>query len=882
MRHLRVATHRLRSLFRAGRVDDEMQSELDLHLEQLTREYVAEGMSEADARDRARREFGSIELWKEQCRDMRRVSFARDAIRDIAYACRLFGRSPAFTITAVLSLALGIGANTALFALVDAVLLRMLPVHAPAELVEVSRLGGRTLSYPAYQEIRARNAVFTGVLLTSAGRFGASLQIGGENAGDVHYSPVSGDYFTALGLSPVLGRILTEDDLLAANVAVISYDLWQRALASDPDALGRSMRMGRSQYTIVGVAPKGFTGVLTGQRIDVWVPITTVDRGTLRNRDAFTFRLLARRKPGVALEQAQANMDGIAQQLSMEWKFEQPLRIEVADGSGGLRLLRRQFSRPLWILMIVVGLLLLIATVNVANLLLARAGARRREIAVRLSIGASRWRLIRQLLTESLVLGGAGATLGLLLAPAAAAWLVRFLSSAVGTVDMAIAIDLRVLGFTFATSIVVVALFGLAPALAATRLDLATMLKGSPSAAGARDRRARPGRLLVVGQVAISCVLVATAILFARSLLRLTVLDAGFQRQNTLLLGLGISPDSKMAELDTVRLYDRVVERLSRVPGVRSVAYSSEWLFSGNTWTEPVTTPSFTPVPGQEREAVLLVVSPRFFETTGTAVLRGRVFESGDDERAPRVAVVNETAARYYFGQTDAVDRTFELGDKAQGQTIRIVGVVHDAKYRSLREPAPRMIYLPALQVPAPVGEANLAIRTAGAPEQMADLLWQEARKETAALRWRGVTTQTQLVNGTIAQDRMLAVLSGLVGLTALALACLGLFGLTAYDVSKRTSEIGLRLALGAQPADVVRLVAGRSMALVVTGVAIGLVGASTLSRLLESLLFDVQGADALTLVLTAAMLLVVGLAAAFWPARRAARLNPLTTLRTE
>jgi predicted permease len=859
-----------------------MHSELDLHLEQLTREYITEGMSEADARDRARREFGSIDVWKEQCRDVRRVSFARDAIRDIAYAGRLFRKSPAFTTTAVLSLALGIGANTAIFTLVDAVLLRMLPVLEPAELVEVGRLGGRTLSYPAYEEIRARNGVFTGVLLTSAGRFGASLQIGGESVGDVHYSPVSGDYFAVLGLSPVLGRMITEDDLPAANVAVIGYELWERRLASDPNVLGSSMRMGSSRYTIVGVAPPGFTGVLTGQRIDVWVPITTFDRGMLRNRDAFTFRLLARRKPGVALEQAQANMDGMARQLSAEWNYERPMRIEVADGSGGLRNLRRQFSRPLWILMIVVGLLLLIATVNVANLLLARAGARRREIAVRLSIGASRWRLIRQLLTESLVLGGAGAALGLLLAPAAAAWLVRFLSSAVGTADIPVAIDLRVLGFTLATSLVVVALFGLAPALAATRLDLAAMVKGSRSATGIGDRRARPGRLLVVGQVAISCVLLATAILFARSLLLLTHLDAGFQRENILLLGIGISPESRISEVERVRLYDRVVERLARVPGVRSVAYSSEWLFSGNAWTEPVTTPSFTPVPGQDRQAVLLVVSPRFFETTGTTVLRGRAFEPNDDERAPRVAIINETAARYYFGQTDAVDRTFELGEKREGRSLRIVGVVHDAKYRSLREPAPRMIYLPALQVPAPVEGANLAIRTESAPEPMADVLWQEARKEVADLRWRSVTTQTRLVNGTIAQDRMLAVLSGLVGLTAMALACLGLFGLTAYDVSKRTSEIGLRLALGAHPVDVVRLVAGRSMALVVAGVAVGLVGASALSELLGSLLFGVSGTDALTLAATAVMLLLVGLVASFWPARRAARLNPLATLRTE
>jgi putative ABC transport system permease protein len=882
MRLATIALHRLRSLLRPSRADTEMQRELALHIEQLTREYLSAGMSESDAHRAARLEFGSLEAIKEQCRDMRRVTLVHDFFKDLVYACRLLKKSPAFTFTAVLTLALGIGANTAIFSLVNAVLLRTLPAHEPMQLVEVCREGGRALSYAMYEAIRDRNEVFSGVLLTSAGRYGSSLSAGTVNAGEVHFSPVTGDYFTVLGVSPVLGRTLSEADLPPSNAAVISDQLWQRAFARDPAVIGRTIRMARRDYTVVGIAPAGFTGVLTGQSIDVWVPITWFEPGYLRNNVAFMFRIMARRRPGASQEQVRANMTLIARQLSAEWRFERPIRLEVADASNGLTLMRRQFSRPLWILMAAVVLLLLITTVNVANLLLARAGARRREMAVRLSLGASRWRLVRQLLTESVVLGGAGGALGLLAGPVAAASLVRFLSSALGPVDLSLNLDRRILLFTIATSLVVVGLFGLAPALAATRQDLSGMLKGSPSAAARAGRRARPRTLLVVGQVAISCVLLAGAILFARSLRTLTHVDTGFRSDNVLLLSVGLDPATSTSDVQRVRIYDRVLERLSRVPGVQSAALSSERLFGGGTWTEPVSTPAFTPFGGQEREAVLLVISPRFFQTMGTGIQRGRAFDERDDEHAARVAIVNEATARYYFDRTDAVGETFQLGDRSSAPQIRVVGVVRDAKYRNLKEPAPRIIYLPALQEPGPVGAPNLAIRTKGDPEKFSDLLWKEAHSEVADLRWRGVATQAQLVNGTIAQDRMLAQLSGAFSLTAIVLVCLGLYGLTAYEVSRRTGEISVRLALGARPADVVRLFVGRSMMLVTTGVLVGLAGAAVLGRLGESLLFDARSADALTLAASAAMLLVIGAAAAYWPARRAAQLDPIATLRAE
>jgi predicted permease len=385
----------------------------------------------------------------------------------------------------------------------------------------------------------------------------------------------------------------------------------------------------------------------------------------------------------------------------------------------------------------------------------------------------------------------------------------------------------------------------------------------------------------MVAQVAISCILLAGAVLFARSLVTLTKMDAGFRPENVLLLHTSTA-DGGPKGVQRVRLYERVLDRLARVPGVRSAAFSSESLFSGNTWTESVSAPAFAPKPGQDRESVLLVISPRFFATMGTPILRGRDFDARDDQHAPKVAIVNEAMARYYLGGTDVVGRTFQLEHRSFAQPLTIVGLVADAKYRSLREAAPRIIYLPCLQTPGPLGEANIAVHTAANPEKMADLLWNEARSESPYLRLGGTTTQSRLVDGTIAQDRMLAELSGFFGLTAAALVCLGLYGLTAYEVSRRTAEIGLRIALGAQRTAVVSLILRRSLILVGSGIALGLGAALGLARLVQSLLFGVRGADPVSLLLTAAMLLAVGAAAAYWPARRAARLDPIASLRHE
>jgi predicted permease len=817
-------------------------------------------------------------------RSVQRVTLIQDFLADLRYAGRVFTKSPGFALTAVLSLALGTGANTAIFSLVDIVMLRTLPVREPRQLVELGRRDGDTLSYPIYEIIRARNEAFSGVMLLSAGRYAASARLGAVDAGDVRLSPVSGDYFAVLGVAPSIGRLLTEGDLPASNTAVITDDLWQRAFARDPAIVGQVMQLGDRSYTIVGVGPAGFTGVSMGQPVDVFVPITRLPAQSLKNAEAMMFRVIARLKPGVSPTQALANLELLSQAWSAEFGWnDQPTRISVSSASGGLTRLRRRFGAPLLVLMTVVGLLLLMAAVNVANLLLARASARQREMAVRLSLGAGRGRLIRQLLTESLVLGSAGAALGLLLAPSAAAFLVRFLSSAVGAIELPSGVDARMLTFTIVVSIATVMLFGLAPALAASRVDLLPLFKGAPSlspggSGRGRVTQARTRNWLVIAQVSLSCVLLMTAILFARSLHRLATLDAGFRPENVLLLSMsarGLATD------ESVRVYTRVLDRLARTPGVVSAALSSENLFSGNAWTEPITVPGDAPRPGERRDAVLLVVSPGFFKTMGTPLQRGRDFDLRDDARAPRVAIVNESTARVTFGTSDVIGRTLQVGDRFSSP-LMIVGLVPDAKYRTLREPATPMVYLSAFQTTGPLEAANVAVRTMGEPEGMTEELWKAARAESAALRLGGVTTQARLVSGSIAQDRMLAQLSGFFGLTAAALVCLGLYGLTAYDVARRTSEIGIRLALGAQRADVVRLVVRRSLKLVVVGVIIGLGAALLLGRVIERLLFGVRGTDPSTILLSVALLLTVCALAAYGPARRAARVDPLASIRHE
>jgi predicted permease len=731
-----------------------------------------------------------------------------------------------------------------------------------------------------YEYIRDHNDVFSGVLLLNSGSIFGGARMSGVGVGDLRVSPVTADYFSVLAVKPTIGRFPAGDDYASGQPAVLSYGAWQRAFGGDAAILGKSLRLGNRNYTLVGVGPKDFKGVATGQPVDLWVPITWINAQALQNPEALMFRIIARRKPGVTEAAALANMQVLSRQWSTAFKFDGPTRVEVASASRGLSQLRRRFSSPLLILMIIVGALLLIAATNIACLLLARATARRREMGVRLSLGASRSRLVRQLLTESMVLGGVGGALGLMLAPIAASFLLRFLKTAVAGIDLPFTVDLRVLIFTAATSLGVVLLFGLAPALAATRLDLYPLFRGG--AFGGEARRIAPGKLLLLIEVSISCVLLAGAILFARSLQKLNTVDAGFQPENIALMQLFMAEPAPAVKA-RAELFQRVLDQMMSVPGVLSTGLSSERLFSGNTWTEAIAAPGFVPAPGEgSREAVILVVSPGFFRTMNTTMLRGRDFETRDNVNALRVAIVNEAMARYYLGGTDVLGKTFQIARGDDPHPLTVIGVVRDAKYRNLRDASPRMVYLPYLQNPELLDETNVAVRTSGDPEKMVDALWQAARNESPLLRLGNATTQSRLVNATIAQDRMLAHLSAVFGFAAAVLVCAGLYGLTSYEVSRRTAEIGLRIALGARSWHVIRMVLAGSMALVGAGVCLGLAGALVLGRLIEGVLFGVKGSDVVTLALTVITLMSVGAVAAYRPAVRAANLDPLISLKRE
>lgn len=874
MRLVRVLGHRLRSLFSRTRVERDLQREIELHLEQLAREYRSAGMSGAEAYRKARREFGFLDATKERCRDMRRVRAVEDLFRDLAYACRVLIQSPGFSLTAILSLALGVGANTAIFSLVDSVLLRMMPVRDPQQLVEITTAGGEAVSYPFFESIRDRAPVFSGVLLLTAGRMATNAIVGGGDLGEIHFEQVSNGYFDVLGVTPSIGRMLGEKD---ENAAVISYAFWQRSFGGDPAVVGRLMRIGgdNGPYTIVGVAAARFGGVSPGQPVDLWIPVKRS-----RNPGAMMFRAIGRLRPGISEATASANVNLLARQLSAEWRFEHPLEVEIAPAGSGLNGLQRRFRRPLIALLLVSALLLMMVALNVANLLLARASVRRREIGVRLSLGASRSRVILQLLTESLLLGICGSVLGVIAAPLATQFLVRFMSLSTGAVALPFAMDSRVLVFTVFVSLGVVLLFGLAPALAATRLELASLFLGASRITADRGPAGR-STLLMAAQVSISCVLVAGAVLFGRSLAALSSVDSGFDPENLLVLHLEIAPGGPNG-VARVRLYDRVLDRFAGVAGVRSAAISSEVPFSGNTWTEAVNAPGSGLRRGMDRDAVLLVVSPGFFDTMRMTMVRGRQFEPSDVENAPSVAVLNEAAARYYFGSGNAPGRSFRLESEGFPKPLTVAGVVRNAKYASMKEAPVRIVYLPALQVPGPLQGANVEVRTAGDPARMADLLWRTATAESPFLRFGGFTTEQRLVNGTMAQERMLAELSGFFGLSGALLVCLGLYGLTAYQVSRRTPEIGVRVAMGAQRGDVVWMVLRGSVALVAGGCAVGLGAAIALGRLVRTLLFGVHPLDVVTLLLTPVILLAIAAAAAYWPARRAASVDPMKALRYE
>ncbi|MBI2929232.1 MAG: ABC transporter permease [Verrucomicrobia bacterium] len=833
-------------------------------------------------------------------------------MNDLKFAFRQLLKNPGFTAVAVLTLALGIGANSAIFTVVNSVLLRSLPVRNPGELVQIVAIGesgrpGYAFSYPLYEQLRDDGRALSG--LFAAGGVGLRDRMLIPSEGNavnefVRAQPVSGNFFSVLGVSAMLGRMLIPDDDQPGSpeaVVVISHNFWQRRFGADPSVIGRAVKFYDLPFTIVGVMPPGFFGFQPGESPDLWWPLhmaPQIDRdpsGGRLHAGTSWLRVVGRLSGSVERKQAEVELgvvfkryqDEFAATRAARWSDEVRKRyfaqqLELWPAHTGWTSFRDQLRQPLVILMTAVAFVLLIVCANIASLLLARGAARQREFSVRSALGAGRFRLIRQLLTESLLLAACGAVLGLLLAQGGARLLQAVMRLPLDPTSLNLAPDSRVLVFTVAVALLASALFGLAPALRIRRLDLATALKGANGRASGSAERQRGLKALVVAQVGLSVTLLAGAGLFVRTLQNLKGLDAGFNRENLILFNTDFAETPDAARL---RLFQEALRaQLESLPGVRSASLLNFGFLSGNYWTDNLLADGYEAQPGEDLECSGTLVGPRFFETLGMPILSGRGFGPTDEpsasftNAAPKTAVINQALARRYFGDVNPLGRRLYFAHRPE-MKFEIVGVVTDARYRSLRTSAPPTIYLPFSRADA---GATFALRTSpGALVTVASLA-ALARELNQTVRVRDVRTMTDVVNGSVQQERFVAHLGGFFSLLAMALACLGLYGVLTFVVVQRTREIGVRVALGAQRRDVLSLVVGKGLKLALVGCAIGLIGGLAVTRFVSSLLYGVTPADPVTFGGVVLLLVSVAALASWLPASRAAKVDPMEALRHE
>ncbi|HKP85376.1 MAG TPA: ABC transporter permease [Blastocatellia bacterium] len=847
-------------------------------------------------------------------------------IQDLRYGVRMLRKNYGFTVIAVMSLALGIGANTALFSVIDAVLLKKLPVKEPDRLVLFKSLAARGYSYGGYHgstspdpatglvaatsfpyqsfmRLREQESVLSDVFaFAPVGALNVKVD---EQADVANGQVVSGNYYENLGAQFVAGRAITEDDdkAGASPVAVISYRYWQRRFDRDLAVLGGQINLNNVAFTIVGITGPEFAGTTqVGFSPDISVPLAmepqiSVERSRLQGAGSWWLRLMGRLKPGATVEQARASLEGAfyqsvtehraARQSQAQSQGGRPIpqvdpqdypRLAVESGSQGEMESRRYYAPQLYLLLGVVGVLLLIACANVANLLLARAASRQKEIAVRLAMGATRFRLVRQLLTESVLLAALGGLLGLLFA----LWIKDALLGVgywggQGMSALDPKLDLRVFGFTFGLSLATGILFGIAPALRATKIDLTPSLKDTGRGSSAVSR-SMLSRSLIVAQVAMSLVLLVGAGLIIRTLHNLQNVDAGFSRNNLLLFRVDPNLLGYKGER-LANLYKQIFERIEAIPGVSSVTFTRNALLSGSSSGRSVYLPGSAE--GSVGETWLHQVRENYLETMEIPLLSGRSLNPQDDSRAPRVAVVNQAFAERCFPGEDPVGKRFGFDPETRTQ-VEIVGVAKDTKYASLREDIRPTLYLSWLQELGGVGAMTFEVRTSTEPTLLAAAIRQAVREADTNLPLSEVKTQAEQVEQSLRMERLFARLLSFFGLLALLLASVGLYGVMAYSVSQRTQEIGIRMALGAETRDVLKMVIRQGMLLAVAGVALGIGSAIGLTRLMKSMLFGVSATDPATFAAIALLLIAVALVACYIPARRAARVDPMVALRYE
>jgi putative ABC transport system permease protein len=897
---------RLRALFRRPSMERELDEELRAHLQRQVDRHRQSGLTLEEAQRRARLEFGGLEQVKEDCRDARGVGFLVSLLQDVRFSLRILRKTPTVTAVALLSLALGIGANAGIFSLINTVMLRALPVQRPEELAQIkfhspgSPDMRRTFTNPIWEQVRDHQDALSGVFAWSPTTF--DLANGGE-VRRIHGIYASGGYFETLGVQAAAGRLLTpEDDRRGcAGAAVLGYSFWQERYAGAESAIGSLIRLDGHEFPVIGVTGPGFFGTDVGDRFDVAIPVCAeaVIRGgdsSLDRRSSWWLLVMGRLKEPGSFEQTTARLNTIAAavfeaSVPTNWpadsqkSFRQFLlaSLPAATGATGFSNLRGQYQRPLNVLMGVVAFVLLIACANIAGLMSARGAARRGELALRQALGASRRRLVRQLLTECILLSSAGALLGLCLARWGAALLARHLARSGQLSYLDLSLDGRVLAFTAALTILTAILFGAWPAVRSTRVSLAPAMKGNVTDDEKSGSRFRAGKWMVALQVALSLVLLVGAGLFLRTFEQLITLDTGFDRGNVLLVNVNLATGGIPAERRTAT-YDAIQERLDAIPGVVSVGRSWNTPLSQMEWNNLIKADAPGAPTGDASLAYFNYISPQYFPTLRMKLLAGRNFATQDTATSPPVAIVNQTLARKFFPNLDPIGRTFQISDssgKFPNPPFEIVGLVKDSKYESLREDTFATAFFPIHQMQENDQQESFELRTAIPPSILGPGI---AAAVTGVNRSIPVEIQSLAgrIDDALVQERILAVLSGFLGALALLLTAIGLYGVLAYSVARRTHEIGVRVALGADRGTILALIMRDAGILIGAGVAAGGMTAFWLSQFVEGLLFGVRPGDATTLGLAAATLVIVAFVAAYLPARRAMRIDPMTALRYE
>jgi putative ABC transport system permease protein len=907
MRFLKKLFRRVLGLVRAETIHREIDEEVQFHIEMRAAESMRAGMSPEEARRDAERRFGNPTRLKERGYELRGGGWLETLWQDLRFGARMLRKNPGFALTAILSLALGIGANTAIFTLVDQIVLRLLPVHNPRELVQLRVEGGRygdndgdgvhTFSRPTFFALRDRNTVFSGL---TGQRIEVASLTGDGRSEMIRTGLVAGNFFNVLGVQPHLGRLLTPDDdrtRLAHPVAVLQYDFWQNRFAGNRDIVGSSIRLNGSSFTVIGISAPGFEGTDVGLQTQVWVPVTmkpiiTPTWDALDDERYAWFYLFGRLKPGVSIDEAQAAMKLLYRQQQEEELKSQFFQrfpetrdpflrqnftlIPAARGQSNIRF---GFERPLIVLQWLVVFVLLIACTNVANLLLARGAARQRELAIRGALGAGRFRLIRQLFVESSLLALIGGTAGLLVSSWLTKGLIRILPFDPADLSLSTSPDLRILLFTTGITLLTALIFGLLPAIQGSQVSPGGALKTEAGSIAGGHGHVRLRKTFVALQVGLSCLLLIGAGLFARTFQNLKNVDLGFNTENVVMFG--VRPATVYDNPRKIQTYRSLIEGLATVPGVKAVGANRTRLLTGGRWTSSITIPGVEAKEGDQPWSFFNAITPGYFEALGIPIKAGRDLSWNDWGGSRKLCLVNEELVNEYLRGANAVGRVMAQGTRSNPD-MEIIGVFGNARYDDVRGSIPRQVFVALDARISTVSSATVFARILGDPRAVMPQLRDQVRRIDSQLIVTDMLMLDDQLNMRLSNERLLSFLSVGFALLASLLAVIGLHGVLTFVVARRTREIGIRIALGAGKGRVIHLVMREMLPVILFGIAAGVITGLLCGRFVESQLFGVEATNLLIFAIGAGILLTAALAAAFLPAWRASRIDPMKSLRHE